>query len=109
MRSSSGCPGSVFTAQTCRSPSAADAPQTTFRLGGHGRLREFEDAQALAEERQQILTSSNPFGIGEYLESFTVDSYAPFPFPPPVQTGRARAVSQFPLSLPTPFSPLPSP
>ncbi len=106
MRSSSGCPGSVFTAPTCRRPSAADAPQTTFRLGGHGRLREFEDAQALAEERQQILTSSNPFGIGEYLESFTVDSYAPFPFLPPVQTGRYGDVYEFRIAIPTAFSPL---
>ena len=51
-------------------------------------LREFDDAHALAEERQRILTSANPFGIGEHLESFEVSSYARFPFLPDIQTGR---------------------
>jgi hypothetical protein len=58
-------------------------------------LREFEDADAIADERQRILTSENPFGIGEYLESFTVNSYAPFPFVPDVQTGQYGAVYEF--------------
>ncbi|WP_020500317.1 NIPSNAP family protein [Sciscionella marina] len=55
-------------------------------------LREFQDAVQLTEEREQILASSNPFGIGEYLESFTVESYAQFPFLPPVRTGRCGNV-----------------
>ncbi|WAL68653.1 NIPSNAP family protein [Amycolatopsis cynarae] len=58
-------------------------------------LREFEDADALAGERQRILTSSDPFGVGEYLESFRIESYAPFPFVPPVQTGRFGDVYEF--------------
>lgn len=58
-------------------------------------LREFEDAETLAQERQRVLTSSDPFGVGEYLESFTVESYAPFPFVPPVQVGRYGDVYEF--------------
>ncbi|WP_067683129.1 NIPSNAP family protein [Nocardia miyunensis] len=58
-------------------------------------LREFTDAETLAEERQRILTSSDPFGAGEYLDSFTVETYAPFPFVPPVQTGRYGDVYEF--------------
>ncbi len=58
-------------------------------------LRQFEDAAAMAEERQRILTSSNPFGVGEHLESFTVESYAPFPFVPPVRTGQFGEIYEF--------------
>ncbi|WP_435121218.1 NIPSNAP family protein [Amycolatopsis thermoflava] len=58
-------------------------------------LREFADAGALAAERQRILTSSDPFGIGEHLESFRVCSYAPFPFLPPVRTGQFGGVYEF--------------
>jgi hypothetical protein len=58
-------------------------------------LREFEDHDALAAERQRVLTSSDPFGIGEHLESFTVESYAPFPFVAPVRPGRYGDVYEF--------------
>lgn len=58
-------------------------------------LREFDDAAALDAERQQILTSTNPFGIGEYLESFEVESYAQFPFLPAIQTGQYGNVYEF--------------
>ena len=58
-------------------------------------LREFEDAGSLADERQRILASSDPFGVGEHLDSFTVSSYAPFPFLPPVHTGHFGDVYEF--------------
>ncbi|HET6504801.1 MAG TPA: NIPSNAP family protein [Amycolatopsis sp.] len=58
-------------------------------------LREFENAQALAGEREQILTSADPFGIGEYLESFEAASYARFPFLPDVRTGKYGGVYEF--------------
>lgn len=47
-------------------------------------LRSFEDEAALAAERQRALTSSSPFGCGEWLTGLSMDGYAPFPFIPPV-------------------------
>lgn len=58
-------------------------------------LREFADAETMAAERQRILTSPDPYGVGEHLESFTVESYAPFPFVPAVQPGRYGDVYEF--------------
>lgn len=58
-------------------------------------LREFEDVQTLTEERQRVLTSSNPFGIGEHLESFEVETYAQFPFLPAIRPGRYGDVYEF--------------
>lgn len=58
-------------------------------------LREFDDAAALAEERRQVLTSTNPFGVGEHLESFEVETYTQFPFLPAIQTGRYGDVYEF--------------
>ena len=58
-------------------------------------LRAFEHPQALADERQRILTSSNPFGIGEHLESLELETYAQFPFLTAIQTGRYGDVYEF--------------
>ena len=58
-------------------------------------LREFDDATALADERQRVLTSADPFGIGEHLESFEVETHAQFPFLPPIRPGRYGGVYEF--------------
>ena len=50
-------------------------------------LRGFTDAAELAAERKRALGSTNPFGCGEALVGLSFDSYAPFPFLPPVETG----------------------
>ncbi|MEK8173855.1 hypothetical protein NKH77_47730 [Streptomyces sp. M19] len=42
-----------------------------------------------------MLTSSDPFGIGEHLTAFQVESYAPFPFLPPVEPGAYGSVYEF--------------
>ncbi|GAA2299761.1 NIPSNAP family protein [Streptomyces violaceusniger] len=58
-------------------------------------LRGFEGAGELAEERRRVLGSSDPFGIGEHLTGFQVESYAPFPFLPPVEPGEYGSVYEF--------------
>src|SRR3954452_1448043 len=50
-------------------------------------LRGFADAAELGAERKRALDSTNPFSCGEALVGLSFDSYAPFPFLPPVETG----------------------
>ena len=50
-------------------------------------LREFESADALADARLRLLMADNPLGVGEWLVKLQSESYALFPFLPPVQTG----------------------
>lgn len=50
-------------------------------------LRGFADAASLLAERQRTLESASPFGCGAFLTEMTLDSYVPFPFLPPVETG----------------------
>ena len=50
-------------------------------------LRGFADEAELLSERQRLLASGNPFGAGEDIAKLAFDSYAPFPFLPPVQPG----------------------
>ncbi len=58
-------------------------------------LREFDDAQQLAEERQRVLTTGDPFGVGAHLERFQIETFAPFPYLPPIQTGHFGGVYEF--------------
>ncbi|AQW48657.1 NIPSNAP family protein [Streptomyces violaceusniger] len=58
-------------------------------------LRGFENAEELTEERTRVLTSADPFGIGEHLTGFQVESYAPLPFLPPVEPGHYGSVYEF--------------
>ncbi len=55
-------------------------------------LREFEDDAVLLRERQRGLTAANPFGAAEVLTRLEMDSYAPFPDMPPVETGNFGAI-----------------
>src|SRR5436190_23093356 len=50
-------------------------------------LRGFADATELAAERKRSLGTTNPFNGGEAISGLRFDSYAPFPFLPPVETG----------------------
>lgn len=50
-------------------------------------LREFENADDLAFERERARRSSDPFGCGEFINSISMESYAPLDFMPPVETG----------------------
>jgi hypothetical protein len=58
-------------------------------------LRGFPDAEALWKERTRLMLSPDPFGIGDNISSFTVESYAPFSFIPPVQPGAYGTVYEF--------------
>ena len=55
-------------------------------------LRGFADDAELRAERTRAFGTSNPFGCGEILTSMELDSYAPFPFLPPVTPGKFGAV-----------------
>jgi hypothetical protein len=50
-------------------------------------LREFASADALADARLQMLMADNPLGVGEWLVRLQSESYALFPFLPPVPSG----------------------
>jgi hypothetical protein len=50
-------------------------------------LRGFADDAELGRERERTLRSSNPFGCSEFLTRLSLQSYAPFPDLPPVETG----------------------
>lgn len=51
-------------------------------------LRGFTDDAELQAERHRALDTTNPFGAGEDIAALTFDSYAPFPFLPPIQPGK---------------------
>lgn len=55
-------------------------------------LRGFADDAELAAERARALDTSNPFNCGDALTRLTFDSYAPFPFLPPVRPANLGAV-----------------
>ena len=58
------------------------APLNTFVV-----LRGFADDAALSRERERTMLSSSPFGSGDCLVRMALDSYAPFPWLPPVAPG----------------------
>jgi hypothetical protein len=67
-------------------------------IGQLGRLlllRGFETAEELAAERRRALLSVNPFNAGSLVTVLSMDSYAPFPFLPPVQTGSFGGIYEF--------------
>lgn len=51
-------------------------------------LRGFADHAELLGERERTLRTTDPFGAGEAIASLSFDSYAPFPFLPPVKPGK---------------------
>jgi hypothetical protein len=55
-------------------------------------LRGFADSAELLKERERILQTTEPFGAGDAIAAMDFDSYAPFPFLPPVQPGKYGAV-----------------
>ncbi|MFC6673348.1 NIPSNAP family protein [Marinobacterium aestuariivivens] len=50
-------------------------------------LRGFDSSEAMERERERTRRSDNPFHCSEYLIDMALDSYAPFPFLPPVEVG----------------------
>jgi hypothetical protein len=67
-------------------------------IGPLGRLlvlRRFDDDAALAKERRRALMSANPFNAGSLITALEMDSYAPFPFLPPMQDEANDTVYEF--------------
>lgn len=50
-------------------------------------LRGFSTQSELLAERERTLTANDPFYAKEWLDKLSLDSYKPFPFTSPVQTG----------------------
>lgn len=67
-------------------------------IGTLGRLivlRGFEAPEDMTSERRRALLSANPFNAGTVITALTMDSYAPFPFLPPIRTGDRGGVYEF--------------
>ncbi|SAK73220.1 hypothetical protein AWB76_04640 [Caballeronia temeraria] len=73
---------------------SSDAPGSTLLgcwysdIGALGKvmvLRGFESEAALIGERRRLLLEGNPFGCGEFIVDVEVNSYALFPFLPPIE------------------------
>lgn len=75
-----------------------DSPEARGRLlgcwqaenGPLGRavvLRSFTDDAELGRERMRARASDRPFGAADHLTDLALQSFAPFPFVPPVRTG----------------------
>ncbi len=50
-------------------------------------LRGFAAPEDMTAERRRALLSANPFNAGQVITALEMDSYAPFPFLPPIRTG----------------------
>lgn len=51
-------------------------------------IRAAPDPMRIHADRERILRSDNPFGIGEYIVGMSVDTYASFPFMQPMKAGQ---------------------
>ena len=50
-------------------------------------IRRASDVARVHAEREKILASSNPFGIGELIAEMSMDTFVSFPFVAPMQAG----------------------
>src|SRR5262245_64168798 len=51
-------------------------------------MRTAPDIMRIHEDREKILRSGNPFGVGEYVAATSMDTYVSFPFMPPMAAGQ---------------------
>ncbi len=58
-------------------------------------LRAFETTNELTAERHRALLDHNPFNAGGVVTALSMESYAPFPFLPPVRPGARGSVYEF--------------
>ncbi len=58
-------------------------------------LRGFATAADLTAERQRALMSASPFNAGTHLAGLSMETYAPFPYLPPVKAGAFGGVYEF--------------
>lgn len=67
-------------------------------VGALGRvlvLRGFDTPEDMSAERRRALLSASPFNAGSVVTALEMDSYAPFPFLPPIRTGRRGGLYEF--------------
>lgn len=67
-------------------------------IGTLGRLlvlRGFDTRETLATERERALLSDTPFNAGSTVNSLSMESYASFPFLPPLATGARGPAYEF--------------
>lgn len=81
-------------------PQAARSTLGCWRteIGPLGRtllLRRFDDAAALAAERRRALMSPSPFDAPDSVTGLEMESFAPFPFLPPMAPDPRDAVFEF--------------
>jgi NIPSNAP len=50
-------------------------------------IRTIADPAAAIERRMVLLSSNNPFGVGEFMTGMTMDTFVAFEFLPPMQAG----------------------
>ena len=55
-------------------------------------LRSFDSHDAWRNERERTLRTTNPFNAGDAIAQLDFDTYAPFPFLPPVTPGKYGSV-----------------
>jgi hypothetical protein len=48
-------------------------------------LRGYASESAMIAERKRLLLEGNPFGCGDFIDDVKIDSYALFPFLPPIE------------------------
>ena len=51
-------------------------------------IRAAPDAARIHADREKLLRTDNPLGIGEYIEAMSMDTYASFPFMQAMQAGQ---------------------
>ena len=50
-------------------------------------IRDFADEAHRIAERERVSLAGNPFGIGEFINAMSLDTYTLFPFLPPIAAG----------------------
>jgi hypothetical protein len=58
-------------------------------------LRGFEQPEDMTAERRRALMSASPFHAGTVATGLAMESYAPFPFLPPIRTGARGGIYEF--------------
>jgi hypothetical protein len=55
-------------------------------------IRAAPDVARIHADREKLLRSASPLDIGEHIEAMSMDTYASFPFMPPMQAGQCGPV-----------------
>ena len=50
-------------------------------------IREYDNEPEISVDRELIVRGANPYGVADMMSAVSSDTYAPFPFMPPMPTG----------------------